>query len=84
MVWLLISGRDRHAEPDALRRCSHCTHNRQRLVDGPLGARYLCRIKVSIVDIVTSEHISDENSVNIGSFEQLRKLYPMFDVVELM
>jgi hypothetical protein len=84
MVRLFVGGRNSHAESNALGHCSHGAYNGQGLVDWPLCARNLRSIEVAIIDIIATEHISHEYTMDLGFFEQLRKLYPVFDVVELV
>lgn len=84
MVWLLVRRRYRHTKPDAFCCGSHRADHSQRFVDRPLRARDLRGVKVAIIHIIAAKHVCDEDAVNLCAFEHLRKIYPVFNIVEFM
>ncbi len=84
MVRLFVGCRNGYAEPNALGYCCHGAYDSQRLVDRPLRTRDFRSIEITIVDIIASKYVSHEDTMDLGFFKQLRKLYPVLDVVELM
>jgi uncharacterized membrane protein YqjE len=49
-----------------------------------LGTGNLRRIEIPVVNIVATKDISNENTMNLGFLEQLCKLYPVANIIELM
>lgn len=84
MVRLLICRRNRDSKAQILCSSSHGRYDSQWFIDRPLGSRDDSRIEVarSLVDIVSAEHVCNENAMEFGGFEQLGQLDPVVHVVE--
>lgn len=84
VVRLLISRRNRHAKAQVLGGSSHGRHDSQGLIDRPLSSRDYGRVEVSrtFVDVVSAQHVCNENAMKLGGFEQLGQLDPVVHVVE--
>lgn len=84
VVRLLVCCRASDPEPEALRRSRHCAYNSQRLIHRPLGAGYYCSLKTSVIHVVPSKNVGDENAVELGIFEQFGQFHPVLDVAKFV
>lgn len=84
VIRLLICRRNGDAKAQVLGRSSHGRHDSQRLIDRPLSSRDDGRVKVAraLVDVVSAEHVCNEDAMKFGGFEQLGQLDPVVHVVE--
>lgn len=83
MIWLFIGGRHRHPKSDAFSRSGHGAHNCQWFIHRPLRPRDLRCVQIPIVDVVASQNVSDEDTMDLGLFQQLCKLNPVVDIPKL-
>src|SRR6516225_3293135 len=60
---------------------SHCRYHEYRVIDGHLGALSQCGIRVAAVNVVDSQHIGEENRVELSAFKQFCQLEPIFEVL---
>jgi hypothetical protein len=71
VIRLFVGSRHCHTETNTLRCCSHGAYNGQRLVYRPLRARYLRRIQVAVINVVTTKHVGNEDTMDLGFLKQL-------------
>lgn len=84
MIRLLIRRGASDPETNAFGRGRHCAYDSQWLIDWPLRTADDGGLKASIIHIVPSQHVGDEDTMELRSLEQFGEFYPVLNVAKLM